>query len=305
MSRGPCGILRYASVFGRPILLSRLSDISFPRLPYLPLLLAAGLIFSGCDSTPGPAPLHVHPPVLENFSFTPRRVVYALLDEDRIVGDSVRIPLNIQVSVETRETPIDRVHFVVQTQESIAEPLAAGILSSLGGSSYTGSLELTLSALNVTTYTVMVFAVDQAGQVSGEARGTLEFVRIFEPGSPPVLEELIIPDSLQRPASGSPARSLSFVARVSDPDGLQDVVQVDFWNVTAAGTRIVMCDDASLGACGSSEESGDVSAQDGLFTRRVFVSSENALGTNTLVFEAIDRAGLKSAQLSHTIVIYE
>ena len=291
--------------FCRPTTLSHLQQISLFRAPYLPLLLAAGLFFPGCDSTPGPAPLNVHPPVLEEFSFTPRRVVFALLEPAQIVGDSVQIPLTIQAAVRTGEAPVDKVHFVVQPQESAADPVATGILPPTGGSGYAGTLELTLSALDVTTYTVMVFAVDQAGQVSGEARGTLEFVRVFEPGSPPVVDELIIPDSLQRPAAGSPARSLSFVARVSDPDGLQDVVRVEFWNNTAPGTRIIMCDDGGLRACGSSEESGDAAAQDGLFTRRVFVSSSNALGANTLVFEAIDRAGLRSTTVSHTIVIYD
>ena len=269
------------------------------------LLLATGLFLAGCDSTPGPARLDLYPPVLENFSFTPQRVVYALLEDDQIVGDSVRVPLTMQVSVLTRETPIDQVHYVVQTEEFGTEPLVRGVLTSSGGSAYSGSIELTFSALDVTTYTVMVYAVDQASQVSGEARGLLEYVRVFDPGKPPVIEELIIPDSLQRPAAGSPSRSLSFVARVSDPDGLQDVARVDFWNATAPGTRIEMCDDGSLRPCGSSQESGDISAQDGLYTRRVFISSENALGENTLIFEVIDRAGLRSAQASHRIVIFE
>jgi len=275
------------------------------RAPYLPLLLAAGLFFPGCDSTPGPAPLNVQPPVLEDFSFTPRRIFFALLEPAQILGDSVQIPLTIQASVRAGKAPVENVHYVVQTQESAANPLAAGILPPIGGSDYAGTLELTLSALDVTTYIVMIFAVDQGGQVSGEGRGTIEFVRVFEPGSPPIINELIMPDSLQRPAAGSPARSLSFIARVSDPDGLQDVVRVEFWNSTAPGTRIIMCDDGNLRTCGSSQESGDPAAQDGLFTRRVFISSSNALGANTLVFEAIDRAGLRSATASHTIVIYD
>ena len=259
----------------------------------------------GCDSTPGPAPLNVYPPVLQDFSFTPRRVVHALLDEDQIFGDSVRISLTIQVSVQTHQVPVESVHFVVRKPETRSDPLVTGTLATTGGTDYSQTVPLTLSALDLTTYTVMVYAVDAAKNVSGEARGALEYVRVFEPGSPPVLVELIIPDSLQRPAAGSPAKSLSFVARVSDPDGLQDIERVDFWNANAAGTRIVMCDDGGLRPCGASESSGDVAAGDGLYTRRVFISSENALGANTLVFEAIDRAGLRSPQLSHTIIIYQ
>lgn len=274
-------------------------------MPYLQVLFAAGLLLAGCDSTPGPEPLNVRPPVLEDFSFSPRQVAYALLSEDQIAGDSVRVPFSVQVSVLTHDAPVHEVRYVVQPQEPQATPLSQGLLSTTGSSIYSASGTITLSALDVTTYSVMVYAVDQAQQVSGEARGSLEFIRVFEPGSPPAIEELIIPDSLQRPAAGTDARSLSFVARVSDSDGLKDVVRVHFWNSTSPGTRYAMCDDGSLRACGSSEDSGDVTAQDGLFTRRVFIGSENVLGANTLVFEAIDRAGLRSTQLSHTIVIFE
>ena len=179
------------------------------------------------------------------------------------------------------------------------------MLAAAGNNQFSDTITITLSALDVTTYTVIVYAIDAAQQVSGEARGTLEYVRVFEPGAPPLIEELIIPDTTQRPPRGSPARSLSLIARVSDPDGLKDIERVDFWNVTTPLTRFMMCDDGNLRPCGSSQESGDITAGDALYTRRVFVSSTNDLGTNTFVFQAIDRAGLRSAELQHDIVIIE
>ncbi len=254
---------------------------------------------------PGPPPGNQQPPAIEDFVLAPQRVVYGLLSDDEIIGDSIRVALTIGVTVRSADAPIEVVHWIIQAPAQDADSIAGGTLPAISGSRYESSVTVTLSAVTVQTYSVLVYAVDTAQRLSGQARGALEYVRVFEPGQPPIVEELIIPDTLQRPAAGSPAKRLAFIARASDADGLPDIELVEFWNESSPGRRLAMCDDGNRRPCGTSLESGDVQAGDSLFTRTVFVTSENALGTNAFVFQAVDRAGLRSSEVRHAVVIVE
>ena len=240
---------------------------------------------------------------MDEFNFFPQRVIYALLPGDQVDGDSIRIPVTIGVTARSQGTPIAEVRYVIQSPSPLADPIQYGVLQSAGNGRFEDQITVALSALEVQTYTVLVYAIDQAARVSGDARGSLHYFRSFEPGSPPVIEGLAVPDTLRRPPAGQPAISLLLIAKVSDPDGPSDIALVEFWNASSPAVRLLMCDDGNTGLCGSSPESGDETAGDSLFTRRVFITSENAAGTNTLSFQASDRAGLQSAVISHDIVI--
>ncbi len=233
----------------------------------------------------------------------PQRLIFALLPADQVVGDSIRVPISLGVTAKSQGSPISEVWYVVQSPSSLEAPIATGQLTAGGSGRYEDSVVLTLSALNVKTYTVLVYAVDEAQRISGDMRASLPYYRSFEPGMPPVIDSLAIPDTLVRPAAGEPAVSLELIAAVSDPDGQSDIGQVDFWNAAAPGTRFLMCDDGGAAPCGSSADSGDKVAGDGQYTRRVFITSNNSAGTTTLVFEATDRAGLTSQVVSHEVVI--
>ena len=252
-----------------------------------------GLI-AACDSAPGPEQLGLRPPLLQDFTFSPQRVVFGVLPPEQIAGDSVRVPLELSVIALGPESRIEEVSYVVQSPFSSVDPIAAGTLEPQAGNRYTASTTITISALEVASYPIVVYAVDQAQRVSGEVRGQIEYLRIFDPGDPPVIEEVVAPDTLQRPAVGQPDVTLPLIAVVSDPDGLSDVEKVEFWNVDTPNVRFELCDDGGGRPCGNIADSGDETAGDGRYTLTVFISSTNALGTNTLAFQAIDRAGLRS-----------
>jgi hypothetical protein len=260
-------------------------------------------LMAACDTAPGPETLGVRPPVLQNFTFSPQRVVFALLPPAQIVGDSVRVPLELSVTALGPERPIEEVAYIVQSPFSLTDPLASGLMQAAGGNRYAASLTLTISALDVRSYTVLVYAVDQARRVSGEVRGQFDYVRVFEPGDPPVIDAVVVPDTVQRPAAGQPAVSLPLIAVVSDPDGPGDVERVVFWNMNTPNSTILLCDDGGLRPCSNSDDSGDEAAGDGRFTRTVFLTSDNAPGVNTFVFQATDRAGLTSAPAEKTVVV--
>ena len=259
-------------------------------------------VHSACDQAPGPEVIGARGPILEDFSFAPQRLVYALLPEEQIRGDSLDVPLSIRVTARGAHALVDEVHFVVQSGDYIIDQ---GMLRAEANNRYSAITALAISALEVANYTVLVFALDREARLSGEVRGTLEYVRIFEPGSPPTLDEIIVPDTLQRPAEGQPAVSLVLAARASDPDGLSDIEKVEFWNAEAPTQRILLCDDGGLRPCGGSPDSGDTASGDGVFTRRVFVQSSNRPGVNMLVFQATDRAGLESREFTADVVIID
>lgn len=265
------------------------------------LIVAAG----ACDSVPGPSPVDQRPPQIETFSLAPQRIVYALLDEEAIDGDSVTVALNLTVTVQTSDTPVAQVAYAIISPDTTVALIQAGILPRSATNIYSGTVNVTLSALEVQSYPVLVYVTDTDNRLGGEARSAVTYVRSFEPGSPPVIENLPIPATIQRPGAGEPARSLLLVAEVSDADGLNDIEQVEFWNETLPEIRFLLCDDGGRRNCGSSAESGDVTAGDGLFTRRVYITSDRTLGANTFVFEATDRAGLRSQQVRHTMEVIE
>ena len=264
----------------------------------LTLLLAAG-----CDTAPGPLPPGQRPPVLDEFSFFPQRLVYALLPPDQVDGDSIRVPLTIGVTARGQGAAVAEVRYAVQSPSSLDAPVRSGRLTHTGGSRYERTILLTLSALEIRTYTVLVYAVDEAARVSGDVRGSLHYFRAFEPGSPPVIDSLAVPDTLQRPSAGAPAASLLLMAAVSDADGPGDIGLMEFWNADNPASRILMCDDGGTAPCGGSQDSGDREAGDGLFTRRVFITSNNQVGITTLAFQATDRAGLQSTVHTRQVVI--
>lgn len=261
---------------------------------------------ASCDSLPDSQPSILEQlPQIEEFSISPQRVVYDLLSESFIDGDNVNISLSLAATIQTSESQVDLVAYAILSPDSTREPLYSGVLTLTQNNRYVAQVNITLNAFDVQTYPVIVYVIDDNNRLGGEARTALEYRRSFDPGSPPVIENLMIPDRIQRPASGEPARALVFIAEVSDPDGLTNVGLVEFWNIATPTRRILLCDDGGKHPCGSSENSGDVETGDGLYTRRVFIDHSNSLGVNTFTFEAIDLAGLRSEKINYTVEIFE
>ncbi len=265
------------------------------------------LVFgASCDSVPDSLTGTTEQlPQITEFTITPQRVDYGFVDQSSIEGDSVNISIDLMVKVHAPGSAVDLVSYAFLSPDTTGPPIRAGSFSSKGNNFYTARANLTLSALEVENYPVLVYAIDENNQLGGEARTSLEYVRTFEPSFPPFIENLIIPDRVQRPAPGQPAQSLLFIAKVSDPDGLENVKTVEFWNESNPANRNALCDDGGNRPCGSSADSGDAEAGDGLYTRTVFILSSNSLGSNTFIFEAIDRAGLRSEQVRYIVEIYE
>lgn len=96
-------------------------------------------------------------------------------------------------------------------------------------------------------YTVLVYAVDDEERLSNQVRGTLWF---WATGGPPVIEEVQVLDTLRRPAPGEPPVVFQVVARVSDPDGLENILRVELR--VNNGAPILLCDDGAKASAAAS-----------------------------------------------------
>lgn len=252
----------------------------------------AGLL-TGCDQAPGPETHAGDPPVLSRFEFEPHSI-----SVDGSVGneedEAISFPVHVTVTATDPDDDLDRVAFVIQSPFAGRAPLVEGTLESEGGSSFAREINVTIPAGETGVYSVLVYAVDEAGSLSDDVRGMLT---VGGTGEPPVLLEVSAPDTVSRPLPGEPATLLLMTATVTDPDGLANINEVEFWNVTNPNLRFPMFDD------GRFDESGDETAGDGIYTAVVRIESTNQPTTNTLAFQASDRSGLLSNVIEKTVVV--
>ena len=260
----------------------------------------AALIFlSACDTAPGPTPLGLRPPILSDFTFSPRSVVLEQLSPDQIVGDSVLVPLELSVTVQDPDGTINAVQFVVQSPLLEGEPVAIGTLGVSERNQYSAAETITLPRGAVGAYTILVFAIDSDQNLSGEVRGMLNYLAT---GRPPVIEDVEVPGTVTRPAPGDPPVVFEYVAVVSDPDGLDNVakVEVEIENIGI----LRLCDDGGEGFCNTGfPNSGDSTPADGRFTLTLQIDSDNQPATLKLRFKATDRSDLESEVVERTFTI--
>ncbi len=246
-------------------------------------IFAGALVLSACDQAPGPLDDAGAPPELSDFSFSPHEFI-APPGEGAV--DAI-IPLSMEVVARDPDQDIAAVSFVVFGDTTIAE----GMLTYGNGGRYAGRFDVTIPAGALGVYTVLVFAEDQEGLLSSEVRGML---LVSGDGAPPIIHAVSVPDTVRRPASGEAPVLLEISAEASDPDGLSNIVAVEFWNTTRPAERFGMLDDGL---------EADAAAADGRYTRTVQITSSNSPGPVTLAFQARDRSGLLSNIVEATTVV--
>ncbi|MEX0599037.1 MAG: hypothetical protein WD021_03040 [Rhodothermales bacterium] len=257
------------------------------RHPVAAMLVAACALVAACDQAPGPQADLGRAPVLSQFSFAPHVVAVPAEGE----SESLVVPLSIEVAVTEGDRALETVSFVVQSPVAGASSVARGTLTQVSGNRFVGGAEFSIPVGEVGVYTVLVYAVDAAGTLSNEVRGTL---RVEGVGRPPVVEFVVAPDTVYRPQLGEEPKRIPIVAVVSDPEGLRNINAVQFWNAASPAARFDMFDTGEL---------GDEVAGDGRYTRVVEIASSNQGGTNTFVFQAVDLSGLASNTVEKSIVV--
>lgn len=257
------------------------------------LLAAVGALVAGCDSGPGPVDLDGRSPVVDDLTFTPTTVSSGGTD------DVVQADLTVQVDASDADGDLETVFIIVQSPVPGADPVGTARIDAPGDGRYSAELTLALPRGLAGTFPVVAFAADEEGRQSNRAVGTL----IVDGGAePPVITEVDLPATVQRPAQGEPPVTITITATVEDPDGLGNVLRVE--TVVNGSATLLLCDDGGSGTCNPGfGSSGDAVAGDGVFTLTIQIESSNALGVNEFVFTAFDRAGLESESVTRTITV--
>ncbi len=257
------------------------------------LVVPAVMLFAlaSCDSAPGPMDGTSIPPSVSGFGYSPRSINVLETPPSQFVGENVRILFTVEVDAADADGVVSEVVLVLRSPTVDAEPLLTQHLNGSGNGAYQLIREVELPRGETGNYTLLVYAVDNDGQLSNLVRGTFT---LENRGEPPVIESVEAPDTVQRPAAGEQTL-VEIVAVVSDPDGLANLSQVLLWNTAAPADRFTLFDDGLNG--------GDDTAGDGRYTITVQVASDNEPGPRVFAFQAIDRAGFESNIVEKTITI--
>ena len=126
----------------------------------------------------------------------------------------------------------------------------------------------------------------------------------MELGIAPELNNVAAPDTIKRPASGDINRVVTIKA--IDADHNNDVKDVFFYSIkpdsTYAnnGNPIFLYDDGDVNGY-----SGDMDANDMIFSVRIYIPSTALLGQFQFEFQAKDYSNLLSNKIIHTITVIE
>lgn len=143
-------------------------------------------------------------------------------------------------------------------------------------------------------HTIRFQAVDGSGLTSKPAVESFVFFTINDP---PILSNLIAPDTVSRSA----AQPFLLAVRADDPQGLEDVQSVVFYTTKPDGTPsggnpFRMFDDGSF---------GDVQPGDGVYSLTITITAQNNLGIYKFDFIVRDHSGAVSDTLSHFITVVD
>ncbi|MCS7082027.1 MAG: hypothetical protein N2561_00165 [Bacteroidetes bacterium] len=224
-------------------------------------------------------------PEIVRLSVSPQEVLLDPLPP----GPDGRVTVTLRVEADIRDPDGNLQDVRVWCRDPYQEAVSAEAeLTRVGQDRYAGELLLRLARGAVGQYTVYAQARDRRNRVTNIPRVEL-LVRAT--GSPPRILEVRAPSEVRIPAQGS--RFFEVAAWVEDPDGPETIARV--YLVTPTGQEIDLYDDGRV------NETGDQRAGDGLYTRRLSVSSANAPGRYSFTFYAVDRAGLRSEPRLHVI----
>ncbi len=123
-----------------------------------------------------------------------------------------------------------------------------------------------------------------------------------QPKLPPVIFNLSMPDSVNR------GTEFKFSVQVSDPNGLDDIKSggVYYRLFNPSGTLIVNSQGISefpLSDSGDESSSGDVTANDGIFTQKLTFPTNQSTGKWKFEFQAVDKSDSLSNKIVHELLV--
>jgi hypothetical protein len=216
---------------------------------------------------------------------------------------TIRCSVNALASAQYNPKAVSRIAYKLLLPD-MDGTVASGLLDSLtqgqppADSSYwvkgNGDISFTVDYFAAGIYHLNLTAID----INNASSNTITLpIKITRRNIKPQLFNLVVPDTVDRPASG---RNLYvFTVAAFDSDGHNDLKSVFFYRIApTVGTSITyMYDD------GDTRNDGDQVAGDGIFSVIVQIIPAAPLQDQLFLFRAQDNAGALSDSLTHTITI--
>lgn len=254
----------------------------------------------GCDTAPGPRDIDQSAPVVSDLEFSPLSVNLDNLAPGSIVDGIANFSLEIEITITDADADLELLYLFVLPPDSQSPTAAESIVPISSNGTVSITMNVSIPTAETGTYTVKVYASDLEGQLGNLATGSLQ---VDASSSPPVITDIDMPVVVTKPNEGEPPLLIPIVARVTDPEGLANILRVELI-VNGSGPPILLCDDGSAGECNTDfPPSGDVLAEDGLFTVTIQLDASDAPGDNEFIFTAFDRSGLASESVTRILLV--
>jgi hypothetical protein len=215
------------------------------------------------------------------------------------------LPLAAIITARTTaydENPLQSVRFSIKSPSGDAT-LAEGVLvddgsgadQSKGDGIYSGKATFQIQRVEVGVFRIEVSAQALNGFKSNTV---IAPISVFRGNKSPVISDLQAPDTVQL---GNDSQLLTLRIKVSDPDGLSDVVRVVFNSFrpdggASSGNPFQMYDDGSA-------THGDDKAGDGSYSLIITLPPTSQTGTYRFEFQAFDRSNEGSNIIIHRITV--
>jgi hypothetical protein len=261
------------------------------------LLVAVLTALSGCENREGgPIDTSGSPPFVRSASVAPDQIPVTALTTTNGVDYIATVQVTATVKNPAGGGTIGYVQASVIPPDG-GEPIGSSLLrqqGSAGGNlTFVGQLQFMVSKSALGSFLVEVSAFDQHG-VEGNA--VAQTVTIVGKNYPPVLSNLVAPDTVLLPVSGTV--NIPLHVTVSDSNGLGDIRDVSFRSLDSSNpnTKIFLFDDGSTA-------NGDLVARDGIYSRIIILDSSNDRKTYRFAFQAVDASGDTSTTVLHLLTV--
>ncbi|MEJ2105301.1 MAG: hypothetical protein P8X47_12105 [Ignavibacteriaceae bacterium] len=252
-------------------------------------LLLVPLLLLGCEQTFD----NLIDTSSENYQLT---AVYGIKDtvDLKVPGDSLFSPRLVFSS----QSVINKVYFDLYASDNTLLNSSPVQMQEVSTKTYQGSFILHRQD-PIGKYNVK-FSVTGFDGINKEVASSSFYFNNGQDNVPPVISNLIMPDSVQ--AGGT----ILYTVEVSDSNGLSDVESVFYEVYNPDGIKVVNSQGISefpMFDDGNTQENGDVTAGDGIYTVVLTFPVSAQTGTWRFEFQARDRSKTLSNKIIHNIVV--
>lgn len=252
-------------------------------------------VWHGCDSVSLPA--DEDPVLIRNLTVTPSEINFTPDDGAR----DTTLSIFLQAETTGNSSP-EEIEYSLVKENSDDEPVTGFFSESADTNRVTTSVDILTSTTSFESWRVFVFGFN--GQNEGEiVESSIRIVGIST--SPPEIVEAFNTDIAIIPESGQ--EQIDFFARVVHPSAQSLIDRVDFFLIDQNGERLggpdvtfEMFDD---GAINFEQGLIDETAGDSLYSRALFINSENQQDNIDVFYFATDVSGLRSDTVQTSLEI--